>query len=345
MAEQELDNLTIIHRELQSYGGYQKSAANSFQMVVCPFHADRSPSCGVFLSYTPWRHYKLGDFHCFGCGAHGNWNKFAKQTNLQEIAEWKSVEYQVANVATREVHESLLGEDATTIRGLLRKMEAPEAQKWPEDVDWRGYSGPLLKFVNAYIANDRRNDSVAIIFPIRIGGKFKGGVRGVYERKDKQLGYITSQGSWVKSYGLLGYEAAKQLISKNRADFIVLCEGPRDALRLLAMGIPACAILGANNYSRRKAMLVVSLGVSLVYAMPDNDEGGEKMWALIKKINKSSNIPTQKLSLPKQKDSNGKLIKMDPGNMPMKIARELARFLLDKHDRFKINLFFLPPKK
>ena len=31
--------------------------------IVCPFHAERTPSCTLFPT---------GGFHCFGCGANGN---------------------------------------------------------------------------------------------------------------------------------------------------------------------------------------------------------------------------------------------------------------------------------
>lgn len=338
---QEIDNLQIIQGELQRFGGWQKAAANSFVMVQCPFHDDNGPSCGVYTSYTPYRHYTLGDFNCFGCGAHGPWNDFADKAKLQKIKAWASKEAHAANRVTKEIQSSLLGQDTTTLKSLFKKMDVPEAQKWPADMPWRSYSGDLLSDVGAYIASDHRNSSVCIVFPIRIGGKIRGGVKGVYERKEKQLGYVTSEGSWVKQYGLLGFELAKKLIKENRARFIILCEGPRDALRLLSMGIPACAILGANNYSQQKAQILTSLGLDMIYVMPDNDNGGTKMWNTIDKVHTRLGIPTKRIKLPRKKNKQGELIKMDPGNMSISIARDLARFLKDTHAEFRFRTLYI----
>jgi hypothetical protein len=55
---------------------------NGDLMIVCPFHADRNPSCSVSPS-------KNGCFHCFGCGEYGGLVKLTEQ--LQGISRGEAI--------------------------------------------------------------------------------------------------------------------------------------------------------------------------------------------------------------------------------------------------------------
>lgn len=273
----------------------------------------------------------LGWFNCLGCGERGGWNKLAKKTGLPKIKEWDNKEKSVGDILTKEDEGTLLGDDGMSLRTVFKVMNCPEAQPWPVMIDWRGFKGDLIRAVGGLIINDYHNDDVAVLFPIKIGGKTRGAVKAIYEKRTKQqLGYVTMKGEWVNNYGLFPYEYTKALIKQNGYDFVVLVEGPRDALRLLKLGIPALAALGANTFGKTKALYVQSIGADFVYAMPDNDSGGAALWRNIKGKLKGK-IPLKRLKLPREKNEKGELIKMDPFNAPAEIMRNLKVLLKEKH--------------
>ena len=324
-----MDNLAIIQQALQQFGGMQKQSGE-FMMVCCPFHSDRNPSCGVYMSYTPRGRFTLGHYHCLGCSADGPWNEFAEQAGLPTIKEFESKQTYVSNVVTRDQEASLLGQDAGSMKSVLRALDAMEAQPWPPSIDWRGFSGKLLSRFGCYIAVDKADAGVALVLPVSVNNKIRGAVKAVYEKQEwTRTSYITSPGNWVSSVGLLGSDQAKTIIKKYGRKYVVLVEGPRDVLRLLKRGIPACAVLGVKNISQRKMDLCFALGVDCVYAMPDNDSAGTDMWKLIKKLARDKYV--RRLKLPRERDEKGRLIKMDPFSMSDDVLDEVFDLLEKRH--------------
>lgn len=324
------DNFQIITDALHQYPGGQKSTANS-RFLCCAFHDDSTPSMSVFLGTDG--PIPLGFFHCFGCGAKGHWNILAKKMGLAKIQEWKTNVHPSENLITKEIEDKLLGSDTLTFKRVLRLMRCEEAIRWPKHLDWRGFDGSLIHSVGGHMINDAFNDDIALLFPIKIQGMVRGAVKAVRERKSKkQLAYITMRGDWVRDYGLFPYMYTQKLLSKYRYDFVVLVEGPRDALRLVSLGVPALAILGATSMSKIKALLVASLDVSTVYVMPDNDDGGDIMWATAKKFLRRSDTATvRRLKLPRVYDAAGKLLKIDPGNCSEDILDNVLRLFKSEH--------------
>ncbi len=323
----DISNLEIIRSQLQKYGGVQKTAGE-YRMVLCPFHADRAtPSCGVYLRRDDYRK-TLGFFNCFGCGAHGNWNKFAEQARLDTIQEWNSTEKSIEyNESASD--EALLGDIGLTMRAVYKEMHCAEAIPWPEHMNWRGVSGTLIAAVGGKAINDERNNGIAVLFPIKIGNKIRGAVKAMFHKRNPtQLGYITMAGeNWVKRYGLFPFSYTAKLIQQNQYSFVILVEGPRDSLRLLKLGLPAIAVLGANTISKTKMLYITNMGVEQVYVMPDNDSGGTALWRNIKRY-----LPeARRLKLPVEYDNRGDLIKMDPFSMPASIARNVKELMRDRH--------------
>lgn len=339
----DVDNLEIIKSGLHQLGGQQKMAGE-WRMMCCPFHVDHTPSCGVYLRRDGRR--PLGSFNCLGCGEHGGWNKFAEKTNLPTIKEWNNKEKFVGEGLSKEAEEKMLGSDYLTVKRVLRVMRCEEAQPWPEQIPWRGFKGDLLNLVGGLIINDYYNDSVAALFPISISGKIRGAVKAVYEKKTKeQLGYVTMSGEWVNSYGLFPFEFTRRMIKKFGFNFVVLVEGPRDALRLIKLGIPAIAVLGANTIGKTKALFIASLGVHMCYVMPDNDAAGTKLWTNLKEALGKRKQNVRRLKLPREKDENGKVIKMDPFSASREVISNLKTLLKEKNDWHKPNIFELRKKK
>lgn len=320
----QMDNRDIIIEALQRYGGPQKQASG-WKMVRCPFHGDTDPSLGVYTALDGVR--KLGFFNCFGCGAKGYWNTFAQKTGLPEINDWEKPS--AINSVSPEDEQQLLGNVGLTFKEVLKRMSCEEAQRWPQNLDWRGYSGKLLYDLGAHIVNDAYNESVAVLFPIKIAGKVRGGIKAIFEKtKKSQLGYLTMSGEWSKKYGLFPYLMTKKLIETRGYDFVILVEGPRDALRLVQNGIPALAILGAKSFSKTKALFITALGTSTVYVMPDGDEGGKLMWDRVRQFITSGDTTLKRISLP----IKDKAHKLDPDNMPLIYLKRLVSLLVKRHN-------------
>lgn len=313
-------------------------------MVCCPHpdHDDSSPSCGVYMRRDG--RASLGFYNCLGCGKRGSWNAFAEVAGLPTIREWDSKEKRVGEVVSADEEEKLLGNQGLTVRRILKIMRCEEAQPWPENIPWRGFKGALLNLVGGMIINDYYNDSIAALFPIKITGKVRGAVKAIYEKKTKdQLGYITMSGEWVNSFGLFPFEFTKRMIQRNGFNFVILVEGPRDALRLIKLGIPAIAVLGANTIGKSKALYITSLDVETYYVMPDNDRGGYVLWKNLKTALEKKKQKAKRLKLPREYE-DGKLIKMDPFSAPVDVIHNLKSLLKSKHGWKRANLLELKEK-
>lgn len=338
------DNHQIISDELARYGGRQKTTAES-KYICCPMPdhgGENTPSCGVYMTVDG--KIPLGWFHCFGCNAKGPWNMLAEVANLAKIKEWKSTGAVSDQIITPETEDNLLGDDGMTFNSVKKKMRCEEAIRWPIGLDWRGFPGQIVFDVGGHIINDEYKESVGVLFPIKINGKVRGGIKGIYERKSKKdIAFKNMKGEWVRKYGLFPYMYAHQMIRKYKIKFVFVVEGPRDALRLCMLGIPAVAILGATSMSEVKAMLIANLGVTHAYIMSDNDKGGDQMAKNTKEfLKRSQALNVQRLKLPRPRDEEGNIIKIDPGSASLKIIKKVLKFLKNEHG-FKSHIKL--PKK
>lgn len=310
----------IIVNALMSTNGPKKTG-HDYIMIACPFHDDNTPSCGIFTSIG--MQIPLGFFNCLGCGERGPWNKLAQHMGLPQVKEWQAIETKATNTQINE--DKLLGH-GYTLNDVLKTIGSPQSLPWPENRRWKNYSGSIIRQLGGLYIVDRRTDELILFFPIRVGQRYYGGVRAYIEPVNG-LKYLTTQGDWVKEYGLLGLDYATPLIKKYRA--VVLVEGVRDVLRLLQEGIPSVAILGTNNFSRKKAMSILSIAdIKTVYCLPDNDNAGTKMARDVRTIITSMGLcKYQHLKLPKELDDTGKLIKMDPDNAPRHIIKHIKELV------------------
>lgn len=319
-----IDDITHVREELARYGGRTKQMGNNLH-VLCPFHDERTPSCSINMSRES--DVGIGTFFCFGCGEKGNWNRFAEKTGLLPLKSWQSFESNTDALAARAKKKQIefLGVNNNSIQRLLDEV-GNEAIPWPIDKDWRSYSGKLLSRIGAWCYNDTRQDELMLVLPVYINDKYRGGVRAYFEKQENGLSYLTTNGDWVRSYGLLGYD---YMVKRDLwgCKSIVLVEGPRDWLRLIKNKIPACGILGSNMFSAKKLALLQGLGIRKIFAMPDNDTAGKKMHALVKAHCADAGIAYDYLKLPRKKDKEGKLIKLDPDNCSQTIIDQVKKMV------------------
>lgn len=319
-----LDDVTHVREALHEYGGHQKQVGSNIH-VLCPFHGERTPSCSVNLGRDS--DVRVGTFFCFGCGEHGSWNKFADKTGLPKLKAYQSFERDSKESSMRFMRRQIemMGKSNLSIQRLFDEV-GNAVIPWPKDRKWRSYSGKLINRVGGYCYNDPNYDELMLVLPVYINGKYRGGVRAFFEKQENGASYLTLKGDWVKSHGLLGFDyIQKRELWGCKA--VVVVEGPRDWLRMIKNKIPCVAILGAKMMDSKKMTLLASLGVKAILACPDNDRAGRQMAMMVGEYAKEAGLRFQYLKLPREKDENGKVIKMDPDNAPTKIIKEIKEIV------------------
>lgn len=317
----------------------RKSAAGDSLMVCCPFHDDSSPSAGIFIAIG--MDIPLGYFNCLGCGAKGRWNVWAPKAGLEAVPEW---ELRAASELTIN-GKSLVDDEGggfrkfPTLRSLMDAVGRKSYVPWPEDVDWRGYGGKMLSDFGAVLQMPPGADLPVCFLPVKIRRSYVGGVAGYLEKRSGRTSYLTTRGSWVKEVGLLGYDMARKLIFEHDLKYVVTVEGPRDMFRLLSEGVPTVAGLGTKTWTPQKQKLIEGLGVSHAYGMSDNDKAGDEMAEDMKRSFRGSPVRYRNIKLPKDKDKKGKLIKLDPDNLPEPLMEEILDMLEDAHGGTRRTLF------
>lgn len=322
------DAKTIIQEEIQRIPGYKKTTADSI-MIKCPFHEDSTPSCGIYMSEG--MQIPIGFFNCLGCDAKGSWNKLAEALDLRKIKNWQREI--VGNSDDLLVKALRMGEDLLeekTLQALVKKLGGYPMLPWTSDTEWRGYPGTLIRDAGGQFLLDTHLDENNIIcfFPIEIEGKFYGGVKAYMEKQLGMLSYVATKGDWVKKYGLFPYSLVKKFNEKWDLDYVVLVEGPRDALRLISEGIPALAVLGSQNISEEKIKQLRNIGVEFVYSLADNDAAGDGLRKALRTLCKSVGMDYKGIKLPKPM-KKGKLVKLDPDNCSNKLISVIKESLRD----------------
>jgi DNA primase len=306
-----------ILKEITSIRGPKKENGVSI-MIRCPFHADKSPSCGIFTGDNG--KIPLGYFSCFGCGEKGVWNKLARKMGLARIKEWTNYKEAAQDLLDTNLAKKLLGTETNSLQDILKTFGDVGTQPWPPQLDWRGYKGTLLKKLGGLLIDDNYSDNIALFLPVTVRKEIVGGFKALLVKEKGKPSYFNSRGDWIKSKGLFPYDLVAKMISKNDLDFVVLVEGPRDALRLIVEGIPALAVLGAKNFGSLKGLLVASLAIEKCFILTDNDDGGDVAYTTMLPFLKP-HITTKRIKIPKSDK------KIDPGNMPQKMIDKLKTIL------------------
>lgn len=322
-----MDRFTIINEQLQQLNCRKKLAKNRL-MITCPFHDDNTPSCGILIGEDT--KYEIGSFHCLGCGTHGNWNKLAQKLGLKtignDVPKSGSAHTEGLKMKMKDLDNSMLSLGSSNIDEFMKEMGGSAYTEWPSTVEWRGFPGWLINNLGAQIATMSRGE-LFCFFPVVIGKDIQGLVRARIEPSPGKNNYLTTEGEWIKTKGLFPFSFVRLMLKKMVFKYVILVEGPRDALRLIMNGIPALAILGSQNLSASKMDLLMQLGVELVIALPDNDKAGRSVIDAIKSLHSKTQrgYDLDCIKLPRPKDEEGKLIKIDPGNMD----RDLLEALFD----------------
>lgn len=256
--------------------------------IICPFHNDTNPSGTVSLDETESR-VALGWFRCWSCGKSVSWNTLADQIGLRKLKKTRESPDDYAKPSS--FRNNLLGDDdEENSKGALGWKEDYSKLKfksnWMELKHWRDVSLSLLDRVGARLVYHRERKRYYVWLPVRVRGKLRGYVlakiekpKSFVDRDGKTVvppSYLNAPGKWSNEYGLIYFDYAVEMAKSKGIDTLVLCEGPRDALRLLRYGIPAVSVLGALNWSEAKRMTIERSGINNLILFMDGDKAGKK---------------------------------------------------------------------
>lgn len=301
-------------------------------LVCCPFHDDSTPSMSI--NFDPASKY-FGRYHCFGCGAHGEWNEFAKTANtvhgwtLESLSlEWllKLNELEPVTAFKPTAHFDCLEEYLLQIY--------PTSMRWrdlPTKRNWRGVDYVTLVYLDTWVVQSFNPLSEELelmpFFPCVVNGIPHGGVRGDLFNK-LYLNTKNLVGNWRNTHGLLFHDAAIGCMQNYRRKFVCLCEGVRDAMRLIGIGVPAVAILGTVGWTDYKTSMVASMvsdleGVGKVYLLMDSDAAGKMAAKMLLPAFRAMYVPCENIEIPPRADGS----KQDVFELESALLEELLAIL------------------
>lgn len=287
-----------IRNTLSSKGIHGK-AQGARLWICCPFHKEKEPSCTVTLRAGK---YAAGTFKCFGCGKRGTW---------QELAAHLGV---VINSEEYDPGDPFLNLEEEMRGNIEHDYQIPPGCK-PWTTKWRKLPIDFLQQFDPRKWYDPIDEVYRVLFPVVVNENLLGHI-GAYQPADKEkvsVRYRDSAGAGWKLKALFPWDQ----ITTN---YVVLVEGPYDALRLMRHGISAAAILGTNNWSNIKRDLVISKGFDKVFILMDGDAAGYKanrvVYKALKKIMGKDSIDM--IDLPEGND---------PGDMPIRLVKNLRSYI------------------
>lgn len=326
-------HIDLVRTELSRLSS-QKRVGEDYTMICCPYHNDSTPSGRVAHNMKQ----SVGYFRCYSCSAKASWNQLAETLGLKPFrTEGKPVDEHVD-----PPDPSFWGQDLFPKTARVKDSGTDNQVFVQEDLkfsrlksDWRGVKLDLLKWIGAKVAYSPEKDREYVWLPVYAFGDLVGYIKARFEKPEPFINsegkkisppsYLNAAGRWSLISGLFPFDSAIELMNEKDLSTMVLVEGPRDALRLLAFGIPAVCILGTHSWTKHKVRMLEKAGVENVILMFDGDEAGRKATLLIyPQIKQFFHTKVVRLwtyednpffSDPDTKDS------WDPGNVPKWILR------------------------
>lgn len=265
----------------------------------CPFHPDReTPSLVIYTNRDPVRWY------CFGCRAHGVWDKLAQALKTGDLErDWDDP----------RAYKHM----AQTFKQMIRADPAlpPLTRPWTYG-KWREFSEQALMRVHARWWYDEIDKVRRILWP-------------VWDPEKMLVGWVArdmdNRAEGRKYRNMPKMEALHTLwpipidtIYPERK--LVLVEGITDALRLLMFGIPALANLGTAWSEARTDLVRFLLQSERVILAFDPDTAGQQATFRVGHALKDCGA---KIDVWQWSEGH------DPGDAPIEEVNELRKEVLD----------------
>ena len=271
---------------------------NERMQICCPVHSESNPSCGV--------NSEIQGFHCFSCGAHGNFAKMLYYSRPEDFgydgtgatsfrAEMKAreflkeryeLEYKTIGNRTRSVKRY---DDLITTDTSEKKAEKNTLPLWKIAPFQSGKKTYNYFFERGFTVEDMK------AFRIGYDGQNKTVTIPVFDTDSNLLGVIgrfigpRKKNERYKIY--YNFDRGSTLFPLDHFvpnDTVVLVEGQFDTIRLYHYGITNALSIMSDILTAKQVKLLQSMCSTVIY-VGDNDERGlearEKNRELLKGIN------------------------------------------------------------
>ena len=287
-----------FHDVLAHYGIDEHGTGEQIK-IICPFHNDHKPSCGVNLEKQV--------YNCFACDAGGNALDFVAHmegldpnntSELRKAALAAASTFGIDQALERPTNGRVKTKSKTNRSAKLVKAKTKKAgkskpsEKKVKDKAVKSSNQPLtftLKLDHKHPYIEARGFKKKLIKQFGIGYSNKGMMKGrvAFQIHNEKGELIAHSGRWADDelpddmprYLLpKGFEKSKVLYNLHRvlekgSDTAVIVEGFWSVLRLHNEGIPCVSTFG-DSVSEAQAELLVEHGIKNVILIYDGDEGG-----------------------------------------------------------------------
>jgi len=269
--------INFIKDEIESLSDLKKKVTGGSIFIQCPYHNDNTPSGGINIDSS--KTVPLGWFSCLGCGESKSWNDLAATLGIRQLKKRSQTEVTPGDyLDPSRMRDALLGGDDDLTESDRDKERDEKRITFfdfpPELTKWRGYKTKFLAKLGcryAFFDDDHTGGEFIIWIPCIVNKEVVGYVKAFLEKEKGRPSYINSPGKWSRSKGLLFFDYAIKMMKEQGHKTIVLCEGPRDAMRLLRYGIPAVCILGTQSWSDEKRLILEQSPAENVVIFMDGD--------------------------------------------------------------------------
>lgn len=292
-------------------------------IILCAWHDDHHPSLRVALTERirkkPNGQMKTvtpGNFFCFSCKAGGGWNSLAEKLNLQG---WDS----------KEAENTPSDPFWALSKQIAVLGEAPFVYRKPAtdgvwDLSWRGLPSAFMQMHGAESLWDNKDEDYRIYLPVHnINQKLIGHVGARPENST-----IPDKRKYINSYQFPKESNWYLLNTIVPTDKAVIVEGPFDTLRLKYHDIPAIGAYGVSDCYPEKVFQLLASGIRKVVLCLDGDQAGRAAGPLFTSALQNSGIVVADMDLTRyKKNPDDDDEKIDPGNAPDEVIRDLKHFL------------------
>ena len=224
----------------------------------CPFH-DNHGSPTLWVNFGRAEGLPPGAFKCFSCGAKGLWHKLEyKITGKTSVGSAQTFD----EAELIQIIEPKKAKDMYSPPTFFLELEDGFVWEHPDGDFQRDLLldlGAKLTLRTWYERSVRQQfTELRLWLPVYNGDELVGDVLAALERPAEDAEDFIKEGfkKYINSTALESKETLWPLpyvVRKFGTRYIVVVEGPADALRLIQHGIPAVAVLGTGTWSDSKA--------------------------------------------------------------------------------------------
>ena len=269
-----MDLAEFIEKELESVPDRDAVYTNGWVWIRCPWHSEGNERTGSYrISMSDNNRFPVGSCKCYGCGRVENWNDLAAKLGLHKADEKYDTGFSRVRIPStwndnEEEDDGVLEHERHHAQNLV------VLEPWDSKKRWRSIPGHIVNKIGGICVYNNKYNRMYVRLPCLVYEEDVGYIDANIEKSSYGANYFNKPGPWSEKSGLFPFDYVKKMLVSRKIRSIALVEGPRDALRCIAYGIPALSTLGASSWSLSKRDLVVSLPIDSVFSCHDGDEPG-----------------------------------------------------------------------